>query len=260
MTAVPRDGTPPAPLQPTDSAAARGFSARLDAVSVVRGGRAILDGATTQLTGRGVTALIGPNGSGKTTLLKLLNGLVAPDAGRVVWFGPDGETSPLGVRQAMLLQQPALLRRTAAANLVFAAKRAGVPRSDRRSLAARWLDKAGLSALAESPARRLSGGEQRRLALARALILAPQALILDEPGAGLDPAATRALEALIADAAASGVKVVFSTHDVGQVRRLADEALFLNAGRLEAAGLARDLLDDPPVVSLAAFLKGDLLC
>lgn len=257
---MPRDGTPPAPLQPADAATLPAFAARLEAVTVARRGRTILERVTTQLTGRGVTALIGPNGSGKTTLLKTLNGLIAPDAGRVVWVGPEGETSPLGVRQAMLLQQPALLRRTAVANLAFAAKRAGVPRAERSALAARWLDRAGLGALADSPARRLSGGEQRRLALARALILSPQALILDEPGAGLDPAATRALEALIADAAASGVKVVFSTHDVGQVRRLADEALFLNGGRLEAAGFARDLLDDPPAATLAAFLKGDLLC
>ncbi|MEQ8602457.1 MAG: ATP-binding cassette domain-containing protein [Marivibrio sp.] len=249
---MPRDDlTPRVPQAPAPPAA------RLADVSVRRGGRAILDGVSTRLTARGVTALIGPNGAGKTTFLKVLNGLIAPDRGAALW-GEDG-AAPKAVAQAMLLQQPVLLRRTAAANLVFAARRAGIPKSARADLIAYWLERASLTGRADAPARRLSGGEQRRLALVRALMLRPQALLLDEPGAGLDPSALRKLEALIAEAAEAGVKVIFSSHDLGQVRRLADELLFLNAGRLDAAGPAGALLDDPPAETLRRFLKGELL-
>lgn len=256
MTAMPRDDI--APRAPDRAAPP---AARLQGASVYRGGRAILDQVTTRLTAKGVTALIGPNGSGKTTLLKLLNGLIEPDAGAVSWGGEGGDDAlpPQAVAQAMLLQQPVLLRRSAAANLAFAARRAGVPKAERAALIADWLERAHLGGRAETAARRLSGGEQRRLALVRALMLNPQVLLLDEPGAGLDPSALRKLEDLIADAAARGVKVILSSHDLGQVRRLADELLFLNAGRLEAAGFAGEVLDAPPVDSLHRFLKGDLL-
>lgn len=234
-----------------------GLSARLDGVTVRRRGRDLLHSVDATVPGTGITAIIGPNGAGKSTLLKVLNGLIAPDAGRIGW-GDDGRP-PGTMRIAMLLQHPVLLRRTVKANLAFAARRAGIARADRPATVARWLDKAGLTALAETPARRLSGGEQRRLALARALTLAPRVLLLDEPGAGLDPTATRALEALIREAAGAGIKVVMTSHDLGQVRRLADDLLFLNAGRLDAAGPAAALLEKPATATLTAFLKGDLL-
>jgi len=233
------------------------LGATLDGLGVHRRGRAILRDLNADLSGHGVTAVIGPNGAGKSTLIKVLGGLIRPDQGRVGW-GPDG-LPPGAVPQAILLQQPVLLRRTTRANLVFAAKRARIARADQPALIDHWLGKAGLSLLAESPARRLSGGEQRRLALARALILGPRVLLLDEPGAGLDPSALRAVEALVMEATASGIKVVLSTHDLGQVRRMADDLLFLNAGQIDALGPASDLMDAPPTKTFDAFLKGDLL-
>ncbi len=255
---MPRDGLMTAGATGAlPEAAAQPLAARLDRVGVRRRGRAILSQVSATLPGRGITAVIGPNGAGKSTLLKLLNGLIAPDEGTLGW-GAD-RLPPEAVRQAMLLQQPVLLRRTVTANLAFAAKRAGLARADRPAVIGHWLEKAGLTALADSPARRLSGGEQRRLALARALVIAPQVLLLDEPGAGLDPSAMRALESLIAEAASAGIKVVMSTHDLGQVRRLADDLVFLNAGRLDAAGATAALMEEPPTATFDAFMKGDLL-
>ena len=233
------------------------YAPRLTGVSVRRRGRALIDRIDVRLAERGVTAVMGPNGAGKSTLLKLLHGLIAPSAGAVAWE-PDARR-PRAVRQAMLLQNPVLLRRSVAANLVFAARHAGLDPGRREEAVAAWLDRAGLAALSDRPARRLSGGEQRRLALARALIAEPAVLILDEPGAGLDPSAMRAVETMMAEAAAAGVRLLFSSHDIAQVRRLADEAAFLHAGRLVEAGPVEILLDRPRSSTLTAFLEGDLL-
>ncbi|MBY0331499.1 MAG: ATP-binding cassette domain-containing protein, partial [Acetobacteraceae bacterium] len=117
----------------------------------------------------------------------------------------------------------------------------------------------GLGALAARPARRLSGGEQQRLALARAAALRPDVLFLDEPCASLDPAATRAVEEIVARIAASGTKIVMTTHDLGQARRLAGEVLFLHRGRLLEQAPAAEFFAGPATPEAAAFLKGELL-
>ncbi len=195
------------------------------------------------------TVLLGPNGSGKSTLLRLAMGLIAPTAGRITW---GGRGAP-GERLAMMFQRPVMLRRSAAANVAYA-----LPARDHARVA-ELLDRVGLAALANRPARKLSGGEQQRLALARALARDPEILFLDEPTASLDPAATKGVEDIVRVVAASGVKIVMATHDIGQARRLAGDIVFLARGRLVENTHAHRFFTSPATPEAAAFLRGDLV-
>jgi tungstate transport system ATP-binding protein len=199
------------------------------------------------------TVLIGPNGSGKTTLIKLAMGLLTPTAGHV-----RSAHAALATRHsAIVFQRPVMLRRSAAANVMFSLKTAG--RSADAETAGALLARVGLEALAMRPARRLSGGEQQRLALARALAREPEVLLLDEPTASLDPAATKAVEDIIARTAADGVKVVMATHDLGQARRLAGDIVFLARGRLVERAPAAAFFAGPSTRDARTFLAGDLV-
>jgi tungstate transport system ATP-binding protein len=209
----------------------------------------ILDRVNLRLSPGAPTVLLGPNGSGKSTMLRAAMGLAAPSSGRITW---GGRATP-GERLAMVFQRPVMLRRTAAANIAYALGR----RDDAR--VAELLAQVGLAALADRPARRLSGGEQQRLALARALARDPEVLFLDEPTASLDPAATKSVEDIIRDVAASGVKIVMATHDIGQARRLAGDIVFLVRGRLVERAEAAAFFNATQTVEAAAFLRGDLV-
>ena len=198
--------------------------------------------------------IIGPNGAGKSVLLRLLHGLLAPTAGRVRW---SGEASAR--RQAMVFQRPVLLRRSVLANAAYPLALAGVARADRAARAMAALDLVGLAGLAARLARKLSGGEQQRLALARAAALRPEILFLDEPCASLDPAATRAVEDIVLALARAGTKIVMTTHDLGQARRLAGEVLFLHRGRLRERTPAETFFTQPATAQAAAFLRGELV-
>jgi tungstate transport system ATP-binding protein len=226
----------------------------IEAVSFRAGAVAVLDRVSLVLEAGPPTALIGPNGSGKTTLLKLAMGLEQPSSGRIV-RGGRADTPPL--RRAFVFQKPAMLRRSAAANVAFALRAAG--RAPARGLVGALLDQVGLADCAGRPARRLSGGEQQRLALARALARNPEVLFLDEPTASLDPAGTRSVEEIIARIAASGVKVILATHDLGQARRLAADIVFLVGGRLAEHTPVETFFAAPATPQAAAFVRGDLV-
>jgi len=206
------------------------------------------------------SVIVGPNGAGKSLTLRLCHGLIEPSSGSIAWRG-GGTAIPDAVRrqQAMVFQRPVLLRRTTAANIDHALKLRGLDRASRRTRTVAALAQTGLSALADRPARTLSLGEQQRLALARAWALSPQILFLDEPTASLDPAATRQVETLIANFHAAGVKIVMTTHDLGQARRLADEILFLHHGRLLEHVDAQRFFEDPATPEGQAFIRGELL-
>ena len=216
----------------------------------LRAGRVdIVEGLSLEILSGPPTILLGPNGSGKSTLLRLAMNLVRPTAGRVTW----GRRREPDERLAMVFQRPVMLRRTAAANVAYAFGRHDPAR------VAELLAQVGLSDLAHRPARRLSGGEQQRLALARALARDPEILFLDEPTASLDPAATKAVEDIIGAVAASGVKIVMATHELGQARRLAGDIIFLARGRLIEQTNATRFFSESRTPEAAAFLRGDLV-
>jgi tungstate transport system ATP-binding protein len=203
------------------------------------------------------TALIGPNGAGKSLLLRLCHGLLKPSAGTISWRASPGENA--ADHQAMVFQRPILLRRSAAANVGYALKLKGIHGAERRERIDEALGRAGLRRLADQPARLMSFGEQQRLALARAWALRPQVLFLDEATASLDPAATHAVEEMIHAIHAEGTRIVLTTHDLGQARRLSDEVVFMHRGRvLERAPTAK-FFEAPENDLAQAFVKGELL-
>jgi tungstate transport system ATP-binding protein len=197
------------------------------------------------------TIILGANGAGKSVLMRLMHGLIAPTSGSISWSGPEARS-----KQAMVFQRPVMLRRSALANVTYALEVAGV--TDTRGLAMAALKEVGLAQLAHRPARVLSGGEQQRLALARAWALHPEVLFLDEPTASLDPSATREIEAVIRAFDASGTKVVMATHNLGQARRLGDEVLFIHQGRLVERSPVERFFAHPASAEAAAFIKGEL--
>jgi tungstate transport system ATP-binding protein len=199
--------------------------------------------------------IVGANGSGKSLLLRLLHGLIPPSTGELSWRGQPMETHDRS-RQAMVFQRPVLLRRTVLANMTFALSAKGIRD---QSLAWKALDRARLSHHAHRPARVLSGGEQQRLAVVRAMATEPDLLFLDEPTASLDPASTLAVEDLITAAHDAGVTIVMVTHDVGQARRMGDDVLCLHAGRVAETGPAEKLLFSPQSEALEAWLEGRIL-
>jgi tungstate transport system ATP-binding protein len=202
--------------------------------------------------------IMGPNGSGKSVLLRLLVGLIAPDAGRVTWAGST-PCRALAHKLGFVFQKPVLLRRSVLANVVYALKVAGVERAKHMKLAEDALVSAGLGHLARSPARVLSGGEQQRLSIARALATRPEMLILDEPTSNLDPASTAAIEGVIRHVRAAGTCVVMVTHDIGQARRIADEVTFLHRGRIVEQAPAASFFGAPRTREASSFLAGELV-
>lgn len=229
----------------------------VEALGFAAGGRTLLDSVSFTLSAGPATIVLGPNGAGKSLLLRLCHGLLTPGSGAVRWRGPGAEAAAR--RQAMVFQRPVMLRRSAAANIRYALALHGVPRRQRGVLVAEALERAGLAALARSPARVLSGGEQQRLALARAWATRPQVLFLDEPTASLDPAATRLVEAMVLSIRDAGTKVVMTTHDLGQARRLAGEVLFLHKGRLLEHTPADRFFTAPQSAEARVFIAGELL-
>lgn len=202
------------------------------------------------------TVILGPNGAGKSLTLRLCHGLLEPSAGTIRWNGTGG--MPIR-RQAMVFQRPVMLRRSVEANVRLALALAGVPRGLRATRTAEVLARTGLADLAGRPARRLSSGEQQRLALARAWSTEPELLFLDEPTANLDPAATLQVERLILAIDQAGTKIVLTTHDLSQARRLAHEILFLYRGELLERAAAEQFFTAPQTAEARAFLKGELL-
>ena len=238
-------------------------------VGLIRNGKQVLKdlncwiegGAGGQIAERPAkTFIIGPNGAGKTLFLKLCHGLIQPDGGEVRWHGPAAnDGAMIRRRQAMVFQRPVLLRRTTWENIDFVLKIRGVARAERADRCADLLQKTGLGRHASTQALALSFGEQQRLALARALALDPEILFLDEPTASLDPASAHLVEGLIDQAVTSGKKIVMSSHDLGQAKRLADEIIFIHRGRIKERAAAPAFFNGPENDLARDFLEGKLL-
>lgn len=226
-------------------------------LSLDLGGKRLINGACFRIAPARRTVLLGANGAGKSLLLRLMHGLISPSEGTVYWRGRPLDKAGRNA-QAMVFQRPVMLRRSVLANLRFALRIKGFAGKERAALEAEALELTRLTELAHAPARVLSGGEQQRLAIARALVCRPQLLFLDEPTANLDPASTQAIEDLILAASDAGVTIVMVTHDAGQARRLGQDALFVHAGRVVEAAPALTLLNDPYSAPARAWCEGRL--
>lgn len=222
------------------------------------GGKRVINDVNATIRSRRITAIMGPNGAGKSILLRLMHGLILPTNGEILWAGRRMDRA-IAHQQAMVFQRPVLLRRSVAANVSHALGLRGIKRDKRAVCVDEALRLAGLERHAAMPARVLSGGEQQRLCLARALSLEPNVLFLDEPTSSLDPASTLAIERLLLDAQRRGIKVILVTHDIGQARRLADDVMFLHHGRVLEHQDAQNFFDDPQSEELWAFLSGGLV-
>ncbi len=231
----------------------------LKGVGLSRGGKQVLKNITASFAATPPkTVIIGPNGAGKSLLLQLCHGLFPADSGFVEWSG-DHDPGALSRAQAMVFQRPVLFRRSVIANVILPMKIAGFAKPEWRDRANRVLKRTGLGRHATTPARSLSFGEQQRLALARALVVEPRILFLDEPTASLDPAAAHLVESLIEEAAAGGVKIIMTSHDLNQTRRLADEVIFMHRGRIKERAQADRFFANPENDLAQAFINGDLL-
>jgi tungstate transport system ATP-binding protein len=229
---------------------------RLEDVAFEADGRRIIDAVSLEIAAGPSTIILGANGAGKSVLMRLMHGLLAPTSGRLAWN--EGEGERVRHRQAMVFQRPVMLRRSALANVVYALELAGVPEGERERQALEALDEVGLRGASHRPARVLSGGEQQRLALARAWALHPEVLFLDEPTASLDPSATREIETVIKAFDAAGTKIVMATHNLGQARRLGDEVVYLSGGRVVERAPVERFFTQPATAEAAAFIKGEL--
>ena len=231
----------------------------LQGVTFRHRGQTLLQPLDLHLERDGKTMLMGPNGAGKSLLMRICHGLLRPSGGSVRWAGEGASPEMIRRRQAMVFQRPVMLRRSALANVRYALAVQGVPRGQRRQRADEAIERFGLQNIAHRPARVLSGGEQQRLALARAWALRPEILFMDEPTAALDPAAINAVEEAVQTFHREGTRVVMSTHDLGQARRLGDDVVFLVGGRLVERAPIREFFEQPRSREAAAFVKGELV-
>ncbi len=225
----------------------------LDALRYDAGDRALIRDVSLRLEAGRRTLILGPNGAGKSVLMRLMHGLIEPTAGRILWNGGSG--TPV---QAMVFQRPVMLRRSVLDNLTYALSLAGVPAAGRRTRALDVLERVGLAGLADRPARVLSGGEQQRVALARAWALRPRVLFLDEPTASLDPGAAAEVERIIRVIADDGCSIVMVTHHLGQARRLADDIVFVDTGRITEHTPVADFFAAPRSAEACQYLRGEL--
>ena len=219
------------------------------------GGRTLINTIDCTIARGTLTAVMGPNGAGKSLLLRLLHGLIEPTGGTISWNG-HSPGDAVRRRQGMVFQRPVLLRRTTAANLDFVLRLRG---GRNEALRDEWLERVGLAHRAAVPARSLSGGEQQRLALARALVLRPEVLFLDEPTASLDPASTASIEKIMRNAMGDGLTALWVTHDPGQAKRLASDVLFLHHGRVCEHTPAAAFFERPRSEEARAFIEGRIV-
>ena len=218
------------------------------------GSRMVLNRLNATITTVGITALIGPNGAGKSVTLRIIDGLLQPDSGTIGF----GNRPSQDVRRALVFQRPGLLRASIARNVALALSPWKLSRQAVAQRVGQALVAVGLADRADEGARRLSGGEQQRLALARAWVTEPELLLLDEPTASLDPGATEEIERLIISMARNGTKVVLVSHNLGQVARLAEDIIVISHGRAVEHGPAHQILSAPRSAEAQAYIKGEL--
>ena len=228
----------------------------LSGVSVRKNGKVILDNVSLTFDTEGFTIVMGPNGAGKTTLLRLLHGLERPRGGKVQWAVSHRD---LKNQQAFVFQTPILLRRTMYENLLYPLRIAKIAKDQAANLANEWMEKINLADKSGVSAQMLSGGEKQKLAIARALITDPQVLFLDEPTTNLDGASTREIESMLNSARESGTRIIMTTHDIGQAKRLASDIIFIHKGSIRETALVTEFFKNPNSKEAQSYLRGDIV-
>ena len=217
--------------------------------------RTLIDGLSCIIKSDGISVIMGPNGAGKSLFMRCLHGLAKPDMGQIL-YADTPLNSLIRQQQSLVFQTPTILRRTVLANLLFVARQRGI---DDPKISMDYLAQLQLDHLAQHPARLLSGGEKQRLALARALIINPAILFLDEATSNLDPASIETIETNLQSVSKQGMKLILVTHDVGQAKRLADDILFLHHGKLAEHSPAKSFFQQPKSSAARAYLAGKLV-
>jgi tungstate transport system ATP-binding protein len=230
------------------------FPVRIRGLRFQPNGRAVLDGVDLELGGEGITLVLGPNGAGKSVLLRMLCGLVEPTGGVIDWGGAPRPR--FGV--TMVFQHPMMLRTSVLENVALALRPLGLRRGERHRRALVVLGRVGLAERAADSARHLSGGEQQRLALARAWVTAPRLLLLDEPTASLDPSATAEVERIVREIRTDGTRILMATHNLGQATRLGDDVVFMSAGRVREHAPVQRFFARPASEEARLFIQGEL--
>ena len=232
------------------------FPLRVTDVKINIKSKRLIGPINLEIEQNGISILLGANGSGKTTLLEALHGLRGLSAGKVEW---NISNSQAAAEQAFVFQSPIMLRRTVAENLAFPLKVRRLSKLTTTTEVMMWAKKIGLEDKIKQQAMLLSGGEMQAIAVARALITKPKMLFLDEPTASLDGATKKAIEDILISASSNGTKILMSTHDLGQLKRLAKDIIFLHNGIVEAHCSKEEFLTKPPSKAARQFLAGDIV-
>ena len=232
------------------------FPLRVTDVKINIKSKRLIGPINLEIEQNGISILLGANGSGKTTLLEALHGLRKLSAGKVEW---NISNSQAAAEQAFVFQSPIMLRRTVAENLAFPLKVRRISKLTTTTEVMMWAKKIGLEDKIKQQAMLLSGGEMQAVAVARALITKPKMLFLDEPTASLDGATKKAIEDILISASSNGTKILMSTHDLGQLKRLARDIIFLHNGIVEAHCSKEEFLTKPASKAAKQFLAGDIV-
>ena len=225
-------------------------------LSFSRNDTKIFENLSLSLSNKQITQIKGRNGSGKTTLLEALYGLRKLSRGKVEW---SMHGSLAAKEQAFVFQAPIMLRRSVIENLIYPLRVRQISKLIATEEAVSWAKKISLENKINQKATLLSGGEMQAIAIARALITKPKMLFLDEPTASLDGANKKVIEDILIFASKNGTKIVMSTHDLGQVKRLADDIIYLHNGIVESHSSKEEFLTSPSSKSAQQFLAGDIV-
>ncbi len=229
---------------------------QLNGATATMRGKTLVGPVDLTLAINGLTMLIGPNGAGKTTLLRLMHGLQRCAGGSVSWAV---SAQVARQNQAFVFQAPIMMRRRVIDSLAYPLRLRGMGKPAARVKAIECAARFGLTELLESWAPMLSGGEKQKLSVARALIIAPEVLFLDEPCANLDGRATREIETILKIAQDAGTRIIMSTHDMGQAGRLADDVIFMYDGNVHETANAKTFFAKPQTGLAQAFINGDII-
>jgi len=230
---------------------------RLDKVNYTIDNKALIEDFSVEIQSPGISIILGHNGAGKSLLLKLLHGVIEPFSGSIHWQQQTPNSQQYW--RTLVLQKPSFFDRSVRFHLEFVLSISQTEKAQQQERIEQALDVCGLSELQQRKVSSLSGGEIQRLSLARAWVLRPKVLLLDEPTVALDPPAAYQFEALVKQFRDSGSKIIMTTHDIPQAQRLADEVIFIYQGKLAEQADASSFFKAPTSSIAQHYLKGQLV-